>query len=302
MCARTAVVHRRGHARRRRRALATQGEERRPGARQAAAERAGVHGRALDHGQARARAARAAARRWCPRASGRSARSRPCAGRRRTRPGSPTAGPHRRAAPCRRAAPAPSPFRSRGRDARRPRSGRPEPAAGSRRADSARRTSTKPPQMHGAMLSACADPAPSRSPSSAQAISVSTDACAPSSASTATTAAAALAALPPSPLDSGSPLRMRQRHAAPLAERRQQRQRRRRPPCSAPPRAAGGRRRPGCSRCARRTSAKRGGHFVAGRFEREPEHVEAARDVRHGRRRKGGDGLVMRRSICRSSG
>ena len=38
----------------------------------------------------------------------------------------------------------------------------------------ARRTSTNPPQMHGAMLSACAEPAPSRSPSSAQAISVST--------------------------------------------------------------------------------------------------------------------------------
>ena len=88
-----------------------------------------------------------------------------------------------------------------------------------------RRTSTKPPQMHGAMLSACADPAPSRSPSSAQAISVSIDDCAPISASTATTAAAALAALPPSPLDSGSPLRMLQRHPAPFAELRQQRQR-----------------------------------------------------------------------------
>ena len=72
----------------------------------------------------------------------------------------------------------------------------------------ARRTRTNPPQMHGAMLSACADPAPSRSPSSAQDISVSIDACAPISASTATTAAAALAALPPSPLESGRPLRM----------------------------------------------------------------------------------------------
>ena len=44
------------------------------------------------------------------------------------------------------------------------------------------------------------------------------------SASTATTAAAALAALPPSPLESGRPLRMLT-HAAPLAEGRQQRQR-----------------------------------------------------------------------------
>ena len=58
------------------------------------------------------------------------------------------------------------------------------------------------------MLSACAEPAPSRSPSSAHATSVSIGACAPNSASTATTAAAALAALPPRPLASGSPLRM----------------------------------------------------------------------------------------------
>ena len=70
---------------------------------------------------------------------------------------------------------------------------------------------------------ACAEPAPRRSPSSAQAISVSSGVCAPSSASTATTAAAALAALPPRPLDSGSPLRIVERDAAPLAERRQQR-------------------------------------------------------------------------------
>ena len=58
------------------------------------------------------------------------------------------------------------------------------------------------------MLSGCAEPAPSRSPSSAHAISVSSGACASSSASTATTAAAALAALPPRPLASGSPFAM----------------------------------------------------------------------------------------------
>src|SRR5215203_28733 len=58
-----------------------------------------------------------------------------------------------------------------------------------------RRTRTKPPQMHGAMLSACAEPAPSRSPSSAQAINVSAVDPPPISASTATTAAAALAEL-----------------------------------------------------------------------------------------------------------
>ena len=59
--------------------------------------------------------------------------------------------------------------------------------------------------------------------------------------------------------------------------------------CCAPPRAAGGRRRRGCSRSARRTRRKRGRDFVAGRFQREPEHIEAARDVRHGRWSKGGD-------------
>ena len=49
------------------------------------------------------------------------------------------------------------------------------------------------------------------------------DACASNSASTATTAAAALAALPPSPLASGRPLRIRQRDAPPRAGRGQQR-------------------------------------------------------------------------------
>ena len=70
------------------------------------------------------------------------------------------------------------------------------------------RTSTKPPYTAGAMLSPCADPAPIRSPSKAQAINVSSDEPASNSASTATAAATALAALPPSPLDSGRPLRM----------------------------------------------------------------------------------------------
>ena len=55
------------------------------------------------------------------------------------------------------------------------------------------------------MLSACADPAPRRSPSNAQASSVSSGSFALNSASTATTAATALAALPPRPLESGRP-------------------------------------------------------------------------------------------------
>jgi hypothetical protein len=58
------------------------------------------------------------------------------------------------------------------------------------------------------MLSPCAEPAPIRSPSKAQAISVSSGMRALNSPSTATTAATALAALPPRPLDSGSPLRI----------------------------------------------------------------------------------------------
>src|SRR5690349_15361217 len=58
------------------------------------------------------------------------------------------------------------------------------------------------------MLSPCAEPAPIRSPSNAQAIRVSSDAPAPTSALTATAAATALAALPPRPLDSGRPLRI----------------------------------------------------------------------------------------------
>ena len=189
-------------------------------------------------GQPRNRAARGAARRSCPRASARSARSLPGAGRPRARRGSPTAGSRRPAAPCRRAAPglARSRFRDRG-ERRRP-SGRQERAAGRCPADSARRTSTRPPQIDGAMLSACAEPAPRRSPSSAHAISVSTGDRAPRSASTATTAAAALAALPPRPLASGSPLRIVERHAAPLAERGQQRPRGDARPCCARPRAA----------------------------------------------------------------
>src|SRR4051812_5665535 len=68
------------------------------------------------------------------------------------------------------------------------------------------RTSTTPPYTAGAMLSPWAEPAPIRSPSKAHAITVSSEARAPTSALTATTAATALAALPPRPLDSGSPL------------------------------------------------------------------------------------------------
>ena len=70
------------------------------------------------------------------------------------------------------------------------------------------RTRTKPPYSDGAMLSACADPAPRCSPRRAHASNRSNELFAPTSASTATTAATALAALPPRPLASGRPLRI----------------------------------------------------------------------------------------------
>ena len=272
-------------------ALGAQREERRPGSRQAAAERAGIDGRALDRRQARheRRAARLGDR-VLERAA-RSARSRRGAGRRTSAP---------RLAHCRIASASGTVVAEQRARLRRldleigmhddrgqtRRHRQPDDVGRIRRGGRARSRR----RSHGAMLSACADPAPSRSPSSAQAISVSSGACAPSSASTATTAAAALAALPPSPLDERQPLadasapRRAARRASSAAPARPRR------PCCAPRRAAAGRRRPSMLvdlHARRRASAR--GHLVARRFEREAEDVEAARDVRHGRRRKGGD-------------
>ena len=137
------------------------------------------------------------------------------------------------------------------------------------------------------MLSACAEPAPSRSPSSAQAISVSIDTREPRIASTATTAAAALAALPPRPLESGSPLLMvnaTPRRSPSVVKRAS----------AAIPAvffaASRGRRPPSPRMSSMRTPGPRQArrHLVAGRVEREAKDVEPARDVRHGRGREGG--------------
>ena len=271
---------------------AAQRKERRPRSRQAAAERAGIDGRPFDRRQARheRRAARLGDRVF--ERAARSERNRRCAVRARTRRDSPTAGWRRPAAPSCRAARAPSPSQSRDRDGRRRPSIRPAPAAGRCRAG----PDAGPARSRRRSPARCCPDAPIRRqashPRARTRSAFSSGACAPMSASTATTAAAALAALPPSPLESGSPLTIAERHAAALAERRQQRLRRdaggvarrlaRQPAVvagdgvdvTAPP--------VGRARESRR-------HLIAGRVQREPEHVEAARDVRHGRRRKRSD-------------
>ena len=232
-----------------------------------------------------ARAAPGAARRSCPRATARSARNRRGAGRRRTRRGSPTAGSASASGTV-------SPSSARACAVSISRSGctttavRPA-GTGSRTMSGglARRTSTKPPQMRRrdvvGVRRAGAEPLAFERAGDQASRSATR---APNSASTATTAAAALAALPPRPLDSGSPLRMVKRDAAPLAER-----------ASAAPAP---RRRPYSRRLARQAAAvaddvvdahavPASGRAVTsspGRVEREAEDVEAARDIRHGRR------------------
>ena len=124
-------------------------------------------------------------------------------------------------------------------------------------------------------------------------MSVSRDAPPPRSALTATTAAAALAALPPSPLDSGSPLRDAERDATGVAERAQKRH----------GRDAGGVTR----RLARQAAAiardigdnhagfgQARRHLVARFVQREAEDVEPAGDVGDGRGRKHSHGCHER--------
>ena len=132
-------------------------------------------------------------------------------------------------------------------------------------------------------------PAPSRSPSSAHAISVSIDARRTEQRvdgddrRRGARRAAAEAARERQALADG------QRHAAPLAERASAAPARRRRPCCA--RASRGSRPSSPTMSSIVTPdapVEPRRHLVARRVERETEHVEAARDVRHGRRRKGG--------------
>ncbi len=114
----------------------------------------------------------------------------------------------------------------------------------------------------------------------------------PISASTATTAAAALAALPPSPLDSGSPFRMLSADAASFAELREQRQRgdaRRvaRRVAREPAVVAVDALDDDAVRVAREEPRR---DFVARMVEGEAKDVEAAADIRHGGRSKRGRG------------
>ncbi len=114
--ARTAIVMA-SAARRAASALAHSAKIDGTGSRQTASERAGIERRTLDHGETRhqrrpARLGDVSSR------IGRSARSPRGAGRRPARRDSPTGARRRRAGRYRRAAPAPSPFRSRDRDAR----------------------------------------------------------------------------------------------------------------------------------------------------------------------------------------
>ena len=176
MCARTAAVI--ASATRARHSPArAQREQRRARSRQAAAERAGFDGRALDRAPGPARAARGAARRSCPRAtreiSAKSPRCRPCDERAQVRPLPDGVGERHRVAEQR------ARLRRLDLEIRVHDHGR--QAGGHRQRDDVRRTRRAGParsrrRCDGAMLSACADPAPSRSPSSAQAISVSIDA------------------------------------------------------------------------------------------------------------------------------
>ena len=208
MCCLTARGHRRRDRAGRRR-VAAQREQRRPGTRQAAAERAGVGGRPLDLRPGPARAARAAARRSCPRASATSGEVRAVQRVDERAEVGPLPDRRRRAAPSCRAARAPAPFRSRdpgctttavrpaGTGSRTTSGGFGTPheheAAVDRRRDvvAVRRSGAEPLALR------------ARTPSASRAARARS-----SSASTATTAATALAALPPRPLDSGSPLRI----------------------------------------------------------------------------------------------
>ena len=146
--------------------------------------------------------------------------------------------------------------------------------------------------MHGAMLSACADPAPSRSPSSAHAISVSAvDRAADQRIDRhhrrgGAGGAAAEAARQRQPLPDA------QADTAALAELREQRQRG----------DAGGVARRVARQAAvvavdrldedavRWPARKRAVTSSPGMIEREAEDIEAAADIRHGRRSKGGRG------------
>ena len=127
----------------------------------------------------------------------------------------------------------------------------------------ARRTSTKPPQIAGAMLSPCAEPAPRRSPSSAQAIRMS---------ERRVRAKQRVRRRPPPPRRSPRCRRGRSTAAGPCgssARRRASRRAasaapaRRRRRCSAPPRAASRPSSPGMSSIVtpRRGQARR--HLVA---------------------------------------
>ena len=287
MCGPHGGRHRVGHARGDVAARA-QREERRPGSRQAAAERAGIDRRALDRGQARHERRPA---RLGDRVLERSADQREVAAvqavdeRAEVRPLAHGVGERHRVAEQR-------PRLRRldleiGMHDHRGQAGRnrqPDDVGRVRRGGRARSRR----RCDGAMLSACADPAPSRSPSSAQAISVSIDALRAEQRvdrddrRRGARRAAAETARERQALADASARRRAARRASSAAPAP------RRPPCSAPRRAAGGRRRRRCRRSRTPDAGQARRHFVAGRVEREAEHVEAARDVRHGRGRKGG--------------
>ena len=270
-------------------AARAQREQGRPRSRQAAAQRAGIRGRALDRGQPghERRAARlgdrvlegAGDQREV--AAMQSVTSAPRFAHWRMASASGTVVAEQRTRPAR--------SRSRGRDAPRPPSARAGTGSRMTSGGSGRRTSTKPPHRHGATLSACAEPAPSRSPSSAHAMQRVNR-----------RRGARAARRPPRPRPRRSPrCRPGRSQAAALSNGRAPRRGARRAPsaepaprprrCFARRRAAAGRRRRRCpSMPHARSGARPSRHLVAGRLQGEAEDVESAGDVRHRRGREGG--------------